>query len=96
VALAGIVIRSIYLERFRKMMVAIYLIMGWMFVFAIKPVMNNMPSLSLLFLLLGGILYSAGVIFYAWRRLPFGHGIWHLFVLGGSVMHFFAVLYTLI
>jgi hemolysin III len=96
VAIAGIVIRSIYLERFRKIMVAIYLVMGWMFVFAIKPVMNNMPALSLLFLLAGGILYSIGVIFYAWRKLPFGHGIWHLFVLSGSIMHFFAVLYTLI
>ncbi len=95
VAIAGIVIRSIYLERFRKIMVALYLIMGWMFVFAISPVVNNMPTLSLVFLLIGGISYSVGVIFYAWRKLPFGHGIWHLFVLGGSIMHFFAILYTL-
>lgn len=96
VAISGIVIRSIYLERFRKLMVAIYLVMGWMFVFAIKPVLTNMPLLSLVFLLTGGICYSIGVIFYAWRKLPFGHGIWHLFVLAGSIMHFFAILYTLV
>jgi hemolysin III len=94
-AIAGIVIRSIYLERFRKLMVAIYLIMGWMIVFAIKPVLNNLPSLSLVLLLAGGISYSAGVVFYAWRKLPYSHSIWHLFVLGGSITHFFAILYTL-
>jgi len=55
-----------------------------------------MPQISLVFLLTGGLSYSIGVIFYAWRRLPFGHGIWHLFVLAGSTLHFFAILYTLL
>ncbi len=95
VALTGIVIRSIYLYRFRKLMVAIYLIMGWMFVFALRSVITNMPQISLIFLLAGGLSYSVGTIFYAWRSLPFGHGIWHLFVLGGSILHFFAILFTL-
>ncbi|HNZ68036.1 MAG: hemolysin III family protein [Bacteroidota bacterium] len=95
-AITGIVIRSIYLNRFRKLMVAIYLIMGWMFVFTLKSVILNMPQISLVFLLTGGLSYSIGVIFYAWRRLPFGHGIWHLFVLAGSTLHFFAILYTLL
>ena len=93
-AITGIVIRSIYLNRFRKLMVAIYLIMGWMFVFTLKSVILNMPQISQVFLLTGGLSYSIGVIFYAWRRLPFGHGIWHLFVLAGSTLHFFAILYT--
>jgi len=96
VAITGIVIRSIYLYRFRKLMVAIYLIMGWMFVFVVKSVILNMPQVSLIFLLAGGLSYSIGVIFYAWRTLPYGHGIWHLFVLGGSICHFFAILYTLL
>lgn len=95
VAIAGVVIRSIYLTRFRKLMVAIYLIMGWMFVVAIGPMMENLPKISLIFLLLGGIMYSVGVVFYAWRSLKYGHGIWHLFVLAGSIMHFFSVIYSL-
>jgi hemolysin III len=94
-AITGIVIRSIYLHKFRKLMVAVYLIMGWMFVFALKSVMSNMPSVSLWLLLAGGITYSLGVVFYALRNLRFGHGIWHLFVLGGSILHFFAILYSL-
>lgn len=96
VAITGIVIRSIHLHKYRRLMVAIYLIMGWMFVFIINSMVRNLPGLSLIFLLLGGISYSLGVIFYAWRKLPFGHGIWHLFVLGGSILHFFAVLYSLV
>jgi hemolysin III len=94
-AITGIVIRSIYLHKFRKLMVAVYLILGWMFVFALKSVMNNMPLVSLWLLLAGGVTYSLGVIFYSWRNLPFGHGIWHLFVLGGSILHFFAILFSL-
>ncbi len=95
VAIAGVVIRSIYLTRFRKLMVAIYLIMGWLFVVAIGPMMKNLPGLSILFLFLGGLMYSIGVVFYAWRKLKYGHGIWHLFVLAGSIMHFFSVIYSL-
>lgn len=91
-AIAGAVIRSIYLTRFRKLMVAIYVLMGWMFVIAIRTMLKITPAESLIFLFIGGILYTVGVIFYAWRNLPYGHGIWHLFVLGGSIMHFFAVL----
>ena len=94
-AITGVVIRSIFLQRFRKLMVAVYLVMGWMFVFALKSVLKSMPPVSLWFLLAGGLTYSLGVVFYAWRKLHFGHGIWHLFVLGGSIFHFFAILYTL-
>jgi len=95
VALFGVVIRSIYLTRFRKLMVALYLAMGWMFVVAVGPMMRNLPQTSIIFLFLGGIFYSAGVVFYMWRNLKYGHGIWHLFVLAGSIMHFFAVIYSL-
>ncbi len=95
VAIAGVVIRSIYLTRFRKLMVGLYLGMGWMFVVAIGPLMKNLPGISVLFLFLGGLMYSIGVVFYAWRNLKYGHGIWHLFVLAGSIMHFFSVIYSL-
>jgi hemolysin III len=95
VAVAGVVIRSIYLTRFRKLMVALYLAMGWMFVVAVGPMIKNLPQTSIIFLFLGGIFYSVGVVFYMWRTLKYGHGIWHLFVLAGSIMHFFAVVYSL-
>jgi len=94
-AIVGAVIRSIYLHRFRKLMVAVYLLMGWMFVLAGKQIYLNLPSVSLTFLILGGIAYSVGVIFYMWRSLPYAHGIWHLFVLAGSVLHFFAIYFSI-
>lgn len=93
IALLGAVIRSIFLHRFGNLMVAIYLLMGWMFVLAGKHIYMSLPSISLTYLVLGGIAYSTGVIFYMWRKLPYGHGIWHLFVLTGSVFHFFAIYY---
>jgi len=94
-ALVGAVIRSIYLHRFRKLMVAVYLGMGWMFVPAGKQIFLSLPSTSIIFLVLGGIAYSVGVIFYMWRNLPYSHGIWHLFVLAGSVLHFFAIYFSI-
>ncbi len=95
VALVGIVIRSIYVYRFRKLMVAIYLIMGWMFVLAGNQIYHKLPSISLIFLVWGGLAYSVGVVFYMWRKLPYSHGIWHLFVLAGSILHFFAIYYLI-
>jgi hemolysin III len=95
VALVGVIIRSIYLHRFRKLMVAIYMIMGWMFVLAGNQIYQKLPSISLTFLVLGGVAYSVGVVFYMWRKLPYSHGIWHLFVLAGSILHFFAIYYII-
>jgi len=94
IAITGAVIRAIYLHRFRKLMVAVYLLMGWMFVIAGKQIYLSLPSVSITFLVLGGIAYSVGVVFYMWRRLPYAHGIWHLFVLAGSVLHFFAIYFS--
>ena len=95
IALIGAIIRSIFLHRFRKLMVVIYLLMGWMFVLAGEQIYMSLSSNSLTFLGLGGIAYSAGVLFYMWRKLPYSHGIWHLFVLAGSIFHFFAIYYIL-
>lgn len=94
-ALAGAVIRAIYANRFRKPMVVIYLVMGWLFVLGGKQMFENLSSESIWFLVLGGLAYSIGVVFYLWRKLPYSHGIWHLFVLAGSALHFFAIYYTL-
>lgn len=94
-AILGSVIRSIYLHRFRKIMIGVYLLMGWMFVLAGKEIYLNLPAISVTFLLAGGIAYSLGVIFYMWRNLPYSHGIWHLFVLTGSILQFFAIYYSI-
>lgn len=91
-AVLGIVFNSIDLERFRKVSVVCYVIMGWAIIFAIKPLINSMPKLSLIFLLIGGALYSLGVIFYAIKKIKYFHSIWHLFTIGGSVFHYFAIL----
>lgn len=95
VALVGAIVRTIYLHRFRKLMVIVYLLMGWMFVLAGKQIYLNLPSISLTYLVLGGIAYSVGVIFYMWRSLKYSHGIWHLFVLAGSILHFFAIYFSI-
>jgi hemolysin III len=94
-AVSGIIIRSIYLTRFRKLMVGFYLAMGWLFLIAVVPIVNNLPVNSVVFLFIGGGCYSVGVLFYVWRNLKYGHGIWHLFVLAGSISHFFSVLFIL-
>jgi hemolysin III len=95
-AVAGIVIRSIYLVKFKKLMVWIYLAMGWLFLIAVVPIVRNLPDVSVAFLFTGGACYSAGIIFYKWKKLRYAHGIWHIFVMGGSIMHYFSVLHSLI
>ena len=58
---------------------------------ALRPMLRTVPEEALWLLLAGGLSYSAGTVFYLWKRLPYHHAVWHLFVLGGSVCHFFAV-----
>jgi hemolysin III len=94
-ALAGISIKFVRVFKFRGLSVAIYLFMGWMGLIAIRKIVTGVPQLSLILLVLGGLSYTTGVIFYSCRRLPFNHGIWHLFVLCGSAFHYFSVLFIL-
>ena len=72
---------------------AIYLIMGWIAIIAIKPLICNLSLNGFLFLLAGGLAYSLGVIFYVQEKKPYFHTIWHFFVMGGSFFHFLTVLY---
>lgn len=88
----GIVLNAVDLEKYRKISVVCYVIMGWTIVAAIVPLINSMPTVSLMLLLAGGILYSVGVIFYAIKKIKYFHSIWHLFTIGGSVLHYFAIL----
>ena len=76
--------------------VGLYLLMGWMIVFASGSLPGNLSSQALGFLVLGGIFYTTGVAFYVWKSQRFTHAVWHLFVLAGTVMHFFAVLYGVV
>lgn len=93
VALAGVVIELATKLKYKKLSLALYLGMGWLVIIAIQPMLNNVATGGLLLLLAGGLSYSFGVIFYAWKTLFLHHAIWHLFVLGGSVLHFLAVYY---
>ncbi len=76
-----------------KWMVLLYLVMGWTLLFILPAMIKYIPARGMWFILAGGLSYSVGVIFYLWRRLKFSHAIWHLFVIGGSVCFFFAVLF---
>jgi hemolysin III len=72
--------------------VLLYIAMGWTVVIAIQPLLRELPMGGMILLVLGGLAYTSGVAFYAWRKLPYHHAIWHGFVLAGTVLHFFAVL----
>ncbi|NUM82266.1 hemolysin III family protein [bacterium] len=91
-ALAGVIFKIFFTGRFSAVSTIIYLGMGWIAIVAIKPMLELIPTGGLLWILAGGLAYSFGVIFYAWKKLPYAHAVWHMFVLGGSVCHFFAVL----
>lgn len=67
--------------------------MGWMMVFAWKPLAAKLPSEGMTYLMIGGLLYTFGAIFYVWRGFRYHHAIWHLFVIAGTVLHFFCILF---
>jgi len=69
---------------------ALYLAMGWLVLIAIVPLFRAMPPGGMAWLVAGGLAYSSGIVFFAWKRLPFNHAIWHLFVLAGSACHVLA------
>ena len=92
VALVGIYLKFAYPGQFEKLSLVLYLLLGWLIVIAIKPLFDVMEPGGLWLLLIGGLFYTVGVIFYVWDSLPFNHAIWHLFVMGGSISHFLMVL----
>ena len=91
----GLAILGILLEvaaHTRRVSVPLHLAMGWLGVIAAAPLVRSVPADGLLLLALGGVAYTLGVVFYAWRRLPYHHAVWHLFVMAGSACHFSCVL----
>ena len=92
VSIIGIYLKFAYPGRFEKLSLVLYLLLGWLIVIAIKPLLEVMAPGGLWLLLIGGLFYTFGVIFYVWDSLPFNHAIWHLFVMAGSISHFLMVL----
>ncbi|MGW8224396.1 MAG: PAQR family membrane homeostasis protein TrhA [Anaerolineales bacterium] len=95
IALIGITMKVLYIDRFQVLSVFAYLLMGWLCVFAFREMIASIPIGGIIWLAAGGILYTVGVIFYALQKIPYMHAVWHFFVLGGSLCHYFAVLFFL-
>lgn len=91
-AVAGILFKSFAIGRAPIASVVLYVALGWSMVIAIGPLARSLPPRGLALLLAGGLCYTLGLTFYAWKRLRYHHLIWHLFVLAGSILHYFAVL----
>lgn len=96
IALLGVVFKAFFVKRFLFLSTVFYLIMGWLIVIAWGPLTAAVASQGIVLLVTGGVLYTQGTVFYVWRGFPYHHAIWHLFVLGGSVTHFFAILLYLL
>ena len=96
VALIGILLNAININRFAKLSLVLYLVMGWSVVFALGDVVNTLPPTGFWLLVLGGLSYTGGVAFYVSKKIKYMHSIWHLFVVLGSALHYFCiVLYVL-
>lgn len=91
-----IVLQSVYRTRFRKPSVAIYLLMGWTILVGARPLYESVGSGGIFWLLGGGLFYTIGLVFYGWRNLRYTHAVWHGFVLIGSLMHYFGILFYVI
>ena len=92
-AIGGILLKVFFMGRFRILSVGLYVGMGWIMLIALKPLLSTVPVGGIVWLGIGGFAYTFGVIFYAMKQIPFNHAIWHLFVLAGSVCHFFGILF---
>lgn len=92
IAIMGVVLKSIYLDKYHSASTWIYLAMGWIILIAGPNLFHALPHKSLVYLITGGVLYSVGFIFYRLKRIPWTHPVWHLFVMAGTLFHFFSVL----
>lgn len=95
-AIAGFIFKFSPLRKSEKISLTLYALMGWLIIIAIKPLIENMATGALLYLIGGGLCYTFGIYFYAKEKIPYNHTIWHLFVLGGSTLHFLGVFLYLI
>lgn len=92
-AIAGILFKVFFIHKYETVSLIFYIVMGWLIVSAIKPLYEQLPIEGIVLLVLGGIFYTFGSVFYAWRKIPYNHAIWHVFVIAGSACMFFSVLF---
>jgi hemolysin III len=88
----GIVGKLLLAHRMQVFSIILYIVTGWLVIVAAKPMLHFVPAGGLLWLLAGGLLYTGGLVFFAWQRCPYNHAVWHVFVLGGSACHYIAVM----
>lgn len=92
----GVISTAIALDIFKYISPAVFVAMGWLILIGIKPLMTMVSMEGIVLLVAGGVAYTAGILFFAWERLPYGHAIWHCFVLTGSVLHYAAVVVAVV
>ncbi|NGY83102.1 hemolysin III family protein [Bacillus megaterium] len=92
IALAGIIFKAFFVKKFLFISTILYVFMGWMIVFAWDSLTQNIAHQGIVLLVVGGVLYTIGAVFYVWRGFRFHHMIWHMFVLGRTVLHFLAII----
>lgn len=90
-AILGVVLNAVNLEKFSIFCHICYVVMGWLIIFRMKPLMHTVAPGGIIFLVLGGVVYTLGIIFFAMPKLRYMHSVWHFFVLGGSILHFFSI-----
>ena len=95
ICILGIVFKSFFVQKFVVFSTLLYIIMGWLVVFVWYDLLANISNLSLVFLILGGLFYTIGTLFYMWRLFKYHHLVWHIFVIFGSNAHFFSVYFIL-
>lgn len=96
IAVLGIVLQILPLRRWKAITLGLYVGMGWAIIVAVKPLLLTVATGGLVLLFSGGLAYTAGILFYTREKLKFHHAIWHIFVLTGSILHFFAILFYVI
>ncbi|MFB6468505.1 hemolysin III family protein [Cytobacillus sp. Hz8] len=95
-AIAGTVFKCFFVKKYLFTSTFLYVVMGWLIVIAWKPLIHNLSSQGLLYLVVGGILYTIGAIFYVWPAFKYHHAVWHVFVMAGSAAHFLCVILFLL
>lgn len=90
-ALGGIILKLFFTGKYRILSTIMYVLMGWMVVFAIKPLYNNMELEGFVWLMAGGLAYTLGAVLYAVKKIPYNHAIFHVFVLVASICHFISI-----
>ena len=94
-AIAGTIFKAFFVKKFLFTSTFLYVVMGWLIVFVWNDLVADIHPTSLILLIIGGLLYTVGAIFYIWKLFKHHHAVWHIFVLSATVCHFFAVLYLL-